>query len=135
MGTWAPQQSFKWLAAEDVITDPIAGLKPPCVVDKPVPDGWSSSAPAGSRQRPEGDQYSVPGGLVHADEEVAAALASEVSQHETAGSVVLPVEVPLEAVGPLGLCRGSSHAGLQECRPETEPQAEGSQPSSMGFSS
>ena len=37
----------------------------------------------------------------------------EVSQHETAGSVVLPVEVPLEA-GPLGLCRGSSHAGLQE---------------------
>ena len=57
-----------------------------------------------------------------------AARPSDVSQHETAGSVVLPVEVPLEA-GPLGLCRGSSHAGLQEYRPKTEPQAEGSQPS------
>ena len=29
------------------------------------------------RQRPCGDQYSLPGGLVHADEEVPAALARE----------------------------------------------------------
>ena len=38
------------------------------------------------------------------------------SQHETAGSVVLPVEAPRGAV-PLGLCRGSSDAGCRECEP------------------
>jgi ADP-ribose pyrophosphatase YjhB (NUDIX family) len=32
------------------------------------------------RQRPDGDQYSVPGGVVHADEEVPAALARELSE-------------------------------------------------------
>ena len=31
------QQFFKWLAAEDEIPDPMAGLKPPGVPDKPVP--------------------------------------------------------------------------------------------------
>src|SRR5271169_6128565 len=33
----ALQQFFKWLAAEDEIPDPMAGLKPPRVPDKPVP--------------------------------------------------------------------------------------------------
>ena len=33
----ALQQFFKWLAAEDEIPDPMAGLKPPGVSDKPVP--------------------------------------------------------------------------------------------------
>ncbi len=33
----ALQQFFKWLAAEDEIPDPMAGLKPPGVPDKPVP--------------------------------------------------------------------------------------------------
>ena len=33
----ALQQFFKWLAAEDEIPDPMAGLKPPHVPDKPVP--------------------------------------------------------------------------------------------------
>jgi integrase/recombinase XerD len=33
----AQQQFFKWLAAEDEIPDPTAGLKPPRVPDKPVP--------------------------------------------------------------------------------------------------
>lgn len=32
------------------------------------------------RQRPDGDQYSVPGGIVHADEEVPAALARELRE-------------------------------------------------------
>lgn len=32
------------------------------------------------RQRPDGDQYSVPGGVVHADEDVAAALARELDE-------------------------------------------------------
>ncbi|QDN54177.1 NUDIX hydrolase [Streptomyces sp. S1D4-20] len=32
------------------------------------------------RQRPDGDQYSLPGGLVHADEEVPAALARELKE-------------------------------------------------------
>ena len=31
------QQFFKWLAAEDEMPDPIAGLKPPYVADKPIP--------------------------------------------------------------------------------------------------
>ncbi len=31
------QQFFKWLAAEDEIPDPMAGLRPPHVPDKPVP--------------------------------------------------------------------------------------------------
>jgi len=33
----ALQQLFKWLAVEDEIPDPMAGLKPPRVPDKPVP--------------------------------------------------------------------------------------------------
>jgi site-specific recombinase XerD len=33
----ALQQFFKWLAAEDEIPDPMAGLQPPRVPDKPVP--------------------------------------------------------------------------------------------------
>jgi len=33
----ALQQFFKWLAAEDEIPDPMSGLKPPHVPDKPVP--------------------------------------------------------------------------------------------------
>ncbi|MGH3288657.1 MAG: tyrosine-type recombinase/integrase [Streptosporangiaceae bacterium] len=33
----ALQQFFKWLAAEDEVPDPMAGLKPPRVPDKPVP--------------------------------------------------------------------------------------------------
>ena len=33
----ALQQFFKWLAAEDEIPDPMEGLKPPHVPDKPVP--------------------------------------------------------------------------------------------------
>ena len=33
----ALQQFFKWLAAEEEIPDPMAGLKPPHVPDKPVP--------------------------------------------------------------------------------------------------
>ena len=33
----ALQQFFRWLAAEDEIADPVAGLRPPHVPDKPVP--------------------------------------------------------------------------------------------------
>jgi site-specific recombinase XerD len=33
----ALQQFFKWLAAEEEVSDPMAGLKPPGVPDKPVP--------------------------------------------------------------------------------------------------
>jgi site-specific recombinase XerD len=33
----ALQQFFKWLAAEDGLPDPMAGLKPPRVAEKPVP--------------------------------------------------------------------------------------------------
>ena len=33
----ALQQFFKWLAAEEEIPDPVAGLRPPHVPDKPVP--------------------------------------------------------------------------------------------------
>jgi site-specific recombinase XerD len=33
----ALQQFFKWLAAEDEIPDPMAGLRPPHVPDRPVP--------------------------------------------------------------------------------------------------
>ena len=50
----ALQQFFKWLAAEEEIGDPMAGLRPPHVPDKPVPvfaaadlPGWSAPAPAG----------------------------------------------------------------------------------------
>ena len=47
----ALQQFFKWLAGEEEIPDPMAGLKPPHVPEKPVPvfgdqDLPSSSAPA-----------------------------------------------------------------------------------------
>ena len=50
----ALQQFFKWLAAEEEIPDPMAGLRTPHVPDKPVPvftaadlPGWSAPAPAG----------------------------------------------------------------------------------------
>jgi integrase/recombinase XerD len=33
----ALQQFFKWMADEEELPDPMAGLKPPCVPDKPVP--------------------------------------------------------------------------------------------------
>jgi len=33
----ALQQFFKWLAAEEEIPDPVAGLRPPHVPDRPVP--------------------------------------------------------------------------------------------------
>jgi hypothetical protein len=33
----ALQQFFKWLAGEDEVPDPMAGLKPPHVPDKPLP--------------------------------------------------------------------------------------------------
>ena len=33
----ALQQFFKWLAGEEEIPDPMAGLKPPHVPEKPVP--------------------------------------------------------------------------------------------------
>jgi site-specific recombinase XerD len=33
----ALQQFFKWLAADDQLPDPMAGLQPPCVTDKLVP--------------------------------------------------------------------------------------------------
>jgi len=42
------------------------------------------------RQRPDGDQYSVPGGVVHADEEVPAALARELSEELRLDLSVLP---------------------------------------------
>jgi integrase len=51
----ALQQFFRWLAVEEEIPDPMAGLKPPRVPDKPVPvfigddsRGWSGRAPAGA---------------------------------------------------------------------------------------
>jgi integrase/recombinase XerD len=50
----ALQQFFQWLAAEDEIPDPMAGLRPPHVPGKPVPvfagatcGGWSVPARAG----------------------------------------------------------------------------------------
>ena len=47
----ALQQFFKWLAGEEEIPDPMAGLKPPHVPEKPVPISVTricriSSAPA-----------------------------------------------------------------------------------------
>ena len=33
----ALQQFFKWLAAEEDLPSPVAGLRPPRVADKPVP--------------------------------------------------------------------------------------------------
>src|SRR5580693_4183277 len=46
------------------------------------------------RQRPGGDQYSVPGGVVHADEEVTAALARELE--EELGLDITALPRPLE---------------------------------------
>jgi hypothetical protein len=50
----ALQQFFKWLAAEEEIGDPMAGLRPPHVPGRPVRSspagtchGWSAPAPAG----------------------------------------------------------------------------------------
>ena len=48
----ALQQFFKWLAAEEEIPDPMAGLRPPHVPDKPVPvftGGELATAGAGMR--------------------------------------------------------------------------------------
>jgi 8-oxo-dGTP pyrophosphatase MutT (NUDIX family) len=42
------------------------------------------------RQRPGGDQYSVPGGIVHADEEVPAALARELDEELGLDVTALP---------------------------------------------
>jgi 8-oxo-dGTP pyrophosphatase MutT (NUDIX family) len=42
------------------------------------------------RQRPDGDQYSVPGGVVHADEGVAAALARELDEELGLDVAALP---------------------------------------------
>ena len=42
------------------------------------------------RQRPGGDQYSVPGGVVHADEEVTAALARELEEELGLDVTALP---------------------------------------------
>lgn len=42
------------------------------------------------RQRPDGDQYSVPGGVVHADEDVAAALARELDEELGLNVTALP---------------------------------------------
>ncbi|MEU7384201.1 NUDIX hydrolase [Streptomyces sp. NPDC042207] len=42
------------------------------------------------RERPDGDQYSLPGGLVHADEEVPAALARELKEELDLDLSVLP---------------------------------------------
>ena len=48
----ALQQFFKWLAAEEEIPDPMAGLKPPHVPDKPVPVfADAGPAAAGARLR------------------------------------------------------------------------------------
>jgi site-specific recombinase XerD len=52
----ALQQFFKWLALEEEILDPMAGLRPPAVPDKPVPSppmssaGWNGRAPGGGFQ-------------------------------------------------------------------------------------
>jgi 8-oxo-dGTP pyrophosphatase MutT (NUDIX family) len=42
------------------------------------------------RERPDGDQYSLPGGLVHADEEVPAALARELKEELDLDLAALP---------------------------------------------
>ena len=47
----ALQQFFKWLAAEDEIPDPMAGLKPPGVPDKPVPVFAAGDLPRLERTR------------------------------------------------------------------------------------
>ena len=48
----ALQQFFKWLAAEEEIPDPMAGLRPPHVPDKPVPVfAGDDLAQAGARLR------------------------------------------------------------------------------------
>ncbi|MFQ6196967.1 NUDIX hydrolase [Streptomyces sp. NPDC000405] len=50
------------------------------------------------RQRPDGDQHSLPGGLVHADEEVPAALARELKEELDLDVRALPVEPQLRWV-------------------------------------
>jgi 8-oxo-dGTP pyrophosphatase MutT (NUDIX family) len=50
------------------------------------------------RRRPDGDQYSVPGGIVHADEEVPAALARELSEELCLDLSVLPCQPELRWV-------------------------------------
>ena len=47
----ALQQFFKWLAAEEEILDPMAGLKPPGVPDKPVPVFAAGDLPRLERAR------------------------------------------------------------------------------------
>lgn len=50
------------------------------------------------RQRPGGDQYSVPGGVVHADEEVTAALARELAEELGLDLTALPRQPELRWV-------------------------------------
>jgi 8-oxo-dGTP pyrophosphatase MutT (NUDIX family) len=50
------------------------------------------------RQRPDGDQYSVPGGLVHAHEEVTAALARELDEELGLDVSALPSQPQLRWV-------------------------------------
>jgi 8-oxo-dGTP pyrophosphatase MutT (NUDIX family) len=50
------------------------------------------------RQRPGGDQYSLPGGLVHADEEVPAALARELNEELGLDVTALPCRPELRWV-------------------------------------
>jgi hypothetical protein len=65
----ALQQFFKWLATEDEIPDPMAGLRPPHVPDQPVPvfkamiwPGWSAPVRAvGSTAPRRRHDRSVPG--------------------------------------------------------------------------
>ncbi len=61
------------------------------------------------RQRPGGDQYSLPGGLVHADEEVPAALARELSEELGIDVTALPRRPELRWVqDQLTTCAGSA---------------------------
>ena len=50
------------------------------------------------RKRPDGDQYSLPGGIVHADEEVPAALARELSEELSLDLSALPRQPELRWV-------------------------------------
>ncbi|WP_316779713.1 NUDIX hydrolase [Streptomyces sasae] len=50
------------------------------------------------RQRPDGDQYSLPGGLVHTDEEVPAALARELKEELALDLSALPHQPELRWV-------------------------------------
>jgi hypothetical protein len=53
------RQFFRWLAAEDGIADPMAGLRPPKVADKPVPY-FSSEERRRSRRRADLGRMACP---------------------------------------------------------------------------